>query len=140
MAVRAVQYARTLGGALVAVERGPHDGWEAGGTVYATETEARAADGKASQRIYIDEQLGDIGYGMSSIIDGADPFADWRNKYSEHERKSDLVDEILGQLFPKWGTRSEAAERFADAFALANAVYVEMCSGSPAPSIAKDPA
>ena len=49
-----------------------------------------------------------------------------REKYDSRERERDLTSDIIESLFPRYGKSSEYAKRFAEAFTLANAVYLEM--------------
>jgi hypothetical protein len=124
--IRQVQCARTPAGKLIEVENGPLAGWAVGDAVYATQFEASAAAGVLNQRAYIEDLTSEIGYGLSVMVDSASPFADWRAKYGDRERSADLVKDIIGELFPEWGTRSDGAARFAVAFCLANEAYEEL--------------
>lgn len=124
--IRPVEYAKTLDGKLIAVESGPHKGWAFRDAVFATEAEARAADGRSAQKAYLEEQLRDVNSGLDGMICSASPFSEWREKYDDFERQSDLVKDLQEQLFPEWGDRSQAAKCFVDAFLIANSVYEEM--------------
>jgi len=124
--IRSVQYARTLDGKLVAVEQGPHSGWAMGDAVFATKAEANAAAGRLNQQIYIEEQLDEISYGLGCFVSSHSPFTEWREKYGDRERERDLVEDILREMFPTYGKRTEAAQRFAEAFVLANTAYMEL--------------
>lgn len=124
--VRPVQYARGLDGKLVAVEQGPHSGFAIGDQVYASREEANREAGRINQRCYIEEQTSEARVGLWLLVTDEGPFDEWREKYDTCERTSDLVDGLINSLFPKYGKRSEYAQRFADAFIAANAVHEEM--------------
>lgn len=124
--IRVVQYAKTLDGKMIEVEQGPHKGWAIGERVFASEDDANQAAGLINQQCYIDEQVDEIEYGISQMIYSSSPFEGWREKYDSRERERDLTSDIIDSLFPRYGERSEYAKRFAEAFTLANAVYLEM--------------
>lgn len=125
--VRPVEYAEGLDGKLIAVTRGPHKGWAVGDEVFSSFAEANAAAGRLNQRSYIAEQIPEIEYGIGQLVSSASPFASCRRKYDDYERERDLVEEIVRGLFPNYGwKRSEHAQRFADAFVLANEAYEEL--------------
>lgn len=124
--IHPVEYAKTLDGKLVAVERGPYEGWAFGDQVFATEAEARAADGRSAQRAYLEQHVQEIDCALCDMVNSAGPFAEWREKYDEYERTNDLSRELTEDLFPRYSGRSDRALRFVSAFLTANAVWEEM--------------
>jgi len=120
MTIRPVQYAKALSGELIAVEAGPHHGFEFMGKVYPTEPEARKAKGESDKRIYIESHTSEAEDMLRLMIESASPFAEWREQYDDNERVNDLASELIDDLFPAYrNNRSDYARRFIEAIMLA---------------------